>query len=362
MPEYVAIALSGGIDSLVSAALLQEQGHRVVGLHFLTGFETAWRSMPSASSETPPPVGAEERAMQQLAPMVHQLDIPIHIIDLSAEFRSLVVDYFSAAYQAGRTPNPCLVCNPRIKFDLLLNKARELGASRIATGHYARISSDRRGRMHLLRGKDPLKEQSYFLARLCQAQLQQAVLPLGDWTKTQTRQLAQSRGLRPAAAQESQDICFIKGGSYGDFLKQQPGFCSAAGDIEDPDGRVIGRHSGLYQFTIGQRRGINCPAAAPYYVIRLDVARNVLVVGPRQALLAHGCRVEQINWIVSPPGDAIRVAVRVRYRQAAVPARLVALDANRADIVFDRPEGAVTPGQGAVFYDGDEVLGGGWIQ
>jgi tRNA-uridine 2-sulfurtransferase len=361
MPECVAIALSGGIDSLVAAALLKEQGHSVIGLHFITGFESGCRHPGTPADSTCDPAGIEIRARRLLAPMVAPLHIPVHIIDLRREFQSEVIDYFVTTYQQGRTPNPCLVCNPSIKFDILFQEAQALGAERIATGHYARIERDRNNHPHLLRGIDPLKEQSYFLARLSQRQLHRAVLPLGGFTKDQTRRMARQKGLQPAAEQESQDICFIKDGSYGDFLKQQPGFRSAPGIIEDLDGHPIGQHNGLYQFTVGQRRGINCPAAEPYYVIALDAARNVLVVGGKQDLQTRSCRVGQISWIGTPSAASIEVHVRVRYRHVAVPALLTPEDPSSARITFFEPQSAVTPGQGAVLYKGDEVLGGGWI-
>jgi tRNA-uridine 2-sulfurtransferase len=361
MQQRVAIAISGGIDSLVAAALLKEQGHRVIGLHFITGYESGFHRPPDHSDTNRDPAGIESRTRRLLVPMLAPLDIPIHIIDLRREFQSRVVDYFVATYRRGRTPNPCLVCNPSIKFDLLYRRARALGAERIATGHYARLERDRSDRMHLLRGVDPLKEQSYFLARLSQEQLRQAVLPLGGFTKEQTRMMARQKDLHPVAVQESQDICFIKNGSYGDFLQCQPGFAAVPGAIENLDGRPIGRHNGLHRFTVGQRRGINCPAAEPYYVVALDTTRNVLVVGGKGDLLTRTCRVDQISWINGPPAASTEVQVRVRYRHSAVPGILVPENASRARITFQEPQSAVTPGQGAVFYQADEVLGGGWI-
>jgi tRNA-uridine 2-sulfurtransferase len=361
MQHHVAIALSGGIDSLVAAALLKEQGHQVIGLHFFTGYESDFQHLHAHSDSNRDPAGIERRARRLLAPMAAPLDIPIHIIDLRREFQSRVVDYFVATYLRGRTPNPCLVCNPSIKFGILVRKALALGADRIATGHYARLESDAMGRMHLLRGVDPMKEQSYFLARLNQQQLNRAILPLGNFTKEQTRQVARRKGLRPAWEQESQDICFIKEGPYGDFLQHQPGFEASPGIIENLDGRPVGRHRGLHRFTVGQRRGINCPAAEPYYVVALDASRNVLVVGGKQDLLTRNCRVEQINWIIEPPESAMEVNVRVRYRHTAVPAVLVPGDPSSARITFHESQSAVTPGQGAVFYRADEVIGGGWI-
>ncbi|RJQ66049.1 MAG: tRNA 2-thiouridine(34) synthase MnmA, partial [Desulfobacteraceae bacterium] len=288
--------------------------------------------------------------------------IPLYIIDLREEFKSRVVNYFVDTYSQGKTPNPCLVCNPSIKFDILLERARTWGASEIASGHYARIQAGKEGRRRLLRGVDNRKDQSYFLSRLSQSQLASAVLPLGELTKDQTRRIARRKGLIPVSASESQDICFIKDGNYGDFLARQPGFASVPGPIEDMQGRTIGRHKGLYQYTIGQRRGINCPAAEPYYVVRIDRLRNCLCVGRKKDLMTPNCRVHSINWIDLPPKEAISVMTRVRYRHKAVASTLIPLGIDQAEIRFNTPESAVTPGQGAVFYQGDEVIGGGWIE
>jgi tRNA-specific 2-thiouridylase len=361
MTIVTAIALSGGIDSLVSAALLKEQGHRVMGIHFLNGYEAR---DSRALDEAFDPESAAFRAYAQrtVEPLADQLDIPIHIVDLKDQFQRKVVNYFVQAYASGKTPNPCLVCNPSIKFDILFQHARSLGAQRLATGHYARIKPRDDGRLNLLRGVDSHKDQSYFLARLTQVQLSRAVLPLGDHTKAQTRNLARDLGLVPTSSGESQDVCFIKNGRYGNFIVRQPGFTATPGPIEDIHGCRIGQHLGLHRFTVGQRRGINCPAAAPYYVVRLEPERNCLVVGGKQDLLSPDCQVEGIHWIAHPPREPIRVQTRVRYRHRAVPSLLSPVGHGVADIQFDTPQSAVTPGQGAVFYDGDVVLGAGWIR
>lgn len=360
--KKIAIALSGGIDSLITAALLKLQGHQLIGLHFITGYESSIQNLS-------PPIATdidfkeiEKQAQRKLIPMVDQLDIPLHIVDLRKDFKKLVVDYFTHTYHIGKTPNPCLQCNPSIKYGLLLHKARQFGATRIATGHYARLKSKPDGRIRLLRGVDHHKDQSYFLARLNQQQLQSAVMPLGDLTKDQTRKKARQMGLLPADTQESQDICFIKNGTYGDFLKEQPGFTAQPGPIADINGNELGRHNGLHLFTIGQRRGINCPAAKPYYVVRIDPDENRLIVGQKEDLPTRDFEAEGINWIVPVPQDSIHVDVRVRYRHQPVPATLNPIDKETAQIVFDTPHPAVPPGQGAVFYRADEVLGGGWIR
>jgi tRNA-uridine 2-sulfurtransferase len=361
MPETIAIALSGGIDSLVTAALLKEQGHRPIALHFLTGYETSARRAAQTGDGT----AAENlvrQAEQKLEPLARQLQIPLHIVDLRAGFQHHVVDYFVAAYRSGKTPNPCLVCNPRIKFELLLEKARGLGATRIASGHYARIRPTAQGGWRLLRGVDASKDQSYFLARLSQHQLAQILLPLGDLTKAETRRIAAAKGLQPVVERESQDVCFIADSDYSAFLAAQPGFAAESGSIETVAGEVIGRHAGIHRYTIGQRRGINCPAATPYYVLRIDPGRNRIVVGQKDDLLAPECTVADIHWIAAPPRKPLRLTTKLRYRHAAVPATLIPADGPRARLIFDTPQTAVTPGQGAVFFSGEEVLGGGWIQ
>lgn len=361
MTPVTAIALSGGIDSLVAAAMLKAQGHQVMGIHFLNGYESR-RNQAPGETFAPDAAAFKAYAQRTVEPLAHQLDIPIHIIDLKEQFQKRVVDYFVQAYAAGKTPNPCLVCNPSIKFDLLFHHARTLGAQRIATGHYARIEPCSDGRLGLLRGVDARKDQSYFLARLTQKQLAKALMPLGNQTKAQTRSMARQLGLIPTSADESQDVCFIRDGSYGDFIARQPGFAALPGPIEDIQGRRIGEHRGLHRFTVGQRRGINVPAAAPYYVVRLEPSRNCLVVGDKQDLLAADCRVDHINWVALAPQEPIRVQARLRYRHRAVPSVLSPTGDSSAVIRFDAPQSAVTPGQGAVFYHGDAVLGTGWIQ
>jgi tRNA-specific 2-thiouridylase len=359
MGDTTAIALSGGIDSLVAAALLKEQGHAVIAVHFLTGFEIETDiARPITDNQF---TSLVDFTHSRMAPLTGQLDIPLHIIDLRRQFKRFVVDYFIRTYQAGSTPNPCLVCNPLIKFEIMYRNARRHGAARIATGHYARTVCDSHGRMHLQCGVDRSKDQSYFLSRLTQPQLHRALFPLGGMTKRQTRDMAAEKGLVPVTTSESQDVCFIRNRDYSDFLSALPEFRFRPGPIEDVQGRTIGQHKGLHRYTIGQRRGIDCPAAQPYYVMRIEPQRNCLVVGHKDDLLSPSCRVEAINWIVSPPETALRAQVRIRYRHVAVPATVTPLDNLTAMVDFDQPEAAVTPGQGAVFYCGDEVLGGGWI-
>jgi tRNA-specific 2-thiouridylase len=346
----IAVAISGGVDSLVAAFLLKQQGNDVVGIHFRTGYEKYTPELPQLTTLPP-----------DIAKIGHQLNIPIEILDVSDIFRQTVVTYFTSTYQAGRTPNPCLFCNPTIKFGHILSHVQQRGADALATGHYARVQTRFDQRRHLYRGLDSRKDQSYFLARLTQDQLQRALFPLGELTKNDVRAIARQNHLAPATRQESQDICFIKETPYHVFLQQQEGFLPKEGLIEDTRGSVIGRHRGLHLFTIGQRRGINCPAAAPYYVVRLDHARNRLIVGQRRELARDRCTVEDINWINLPDNFPVDVRSQIRYRHKSAPARVTPTSPSIAELKFESPQNAITPGQGAVFYRADEVLGGGWI-
>lgn len=345
MNPTLAVAVSGGVDSLVAAHLLKQTTPNVVAVHFRTGFEAE----------------PADRTRMRMQAAGRQLGLPLRVLDLSADFRREVVDYFAATYLAGQTPNPCVVCNPAIKFGALLRRVEAFGAARLATGHYAEVRRDPIGRCRLFKGIDVRKDQSYFLARLTQDQLARACFPLAALTKAAVREIAAAEGLVPVTSAESQDVCFIKAGAYHEFIAELTGRPAEAGLIETTDGTVVGSHPGLQAFTVGQRRGINCPAAEPYYVVRLDRERNRLVVGHKNEILTAQCRVVQINWVAPPPGDARRVAARVRYRTPETPATVVPIDADSAWLRFDTPQPAVTPGQAAVFYEGNEVLGGGFI-
>ncbi len=355
MKPTIAVALSGGVDSLVTAWLLKQQGYPVIGVHFITGFEAA---DPAADRS---PASIVDTARQALMPITDRLDIPLKIYDASNRFKTEVVDYFIAAYRAGQTPSPCLVCNPVIKFGDLMRFSCAQGADLMATGHYARILPADDGRVRLFRGIDPGKDQSYFLARLSRDQLMCTRFPLGEMNKAEVVSLARENHLVPVTAGESQDICFIQSGEYGKFMAGQSGFRSYPGPIVNTAGREIGRHKGLHLFTIGQRRGINCPAEVPYYVIRIEADNNRLVVGRREDLLTPTCRVVDINWIAEAPATPISVMVKIRYRHRAVRAMILPLGNRLVQVRFDQAQAAVTPGQGAVFYRSGEVLGGGWI-
>jgi tRNA-uridine 2-sulfurtransferase len=348
MKPCIAIALSGGIDSLISAHLLKEKGYSVFGIHFITGFETSGDSNSLSSQGL-------------VSNLKKQLNIPIHILDCRKAFKTHVVDYFTRTYMAGQTPNPCMICNPFIKFGVLLDAALELGATGLATGHYAKVLKDSLGIYRLYRGVDQKKEQSYFLALLNQKQLSHAHFPLANMTKLEVKSLATEKGLTSVSSKESQDICFVNDNSYSEFLMQYVDFSPTPGIIEDSKGNHLGQHQGLHKYTIGQRRGINCPGPAAYYVLKIDPSKNRLVIGFKDELSASHCQVKQINWIVPDISPGIRVHTRIRYRHVAALSTVWPADDQGATVRFDMPQNAITPGQGAVFYRKNEVLGGGWI-
>jgi tRNA-specific 2-thiouridylase len=337
----------------------------VAGIHFVTGYEDpSLQPLLQADPPVTQPWAVDITDQLHEAPifqLARQLAIDLHILDCRVSFKRCVVDYFTDTYHLGQTPNPCLICNAQVKFGTVLKFARERGATFLATGHYARIHKDENGHYRLHKGIDPRKDQSYFLAFLTQAQLSQARFPLGHLTKKEVVALAAAQGLRSVSKAESQDICFIRGRSYVDFLASGQDVRSQPGLIENTQGHTIGQHDGLHRFTIGQRRGINCPAPHPYYVVRLDAKRNRLVVGTHNDLMVDSFRVTKLNWITDPPQHPRDVSVRIRYRHAAVKATLIPQDDGQCEVRLHALQKAITPGQGAVFYNGDEVLGGGII-
>ena len=333
--------MSGGIDSLVAAHLLKEQGTDITGIHFTTGFE-------------PQPM--------DLSGIEDKLDLKIHKVDLTCEFNRQVVDYFVDTYARGKTPNPCVRCNQTIKFGILAEKAKALGSQKIATGHYARIRVNKNGEPALLKGVDAAKEQSYFLSMLSQKQLETAIFPLGGLTKECVREIARTNNLVPMEKKESQDICFVKNASFANFVAAR--FCvkPCPGNIVlFNDNRIIGQHRGLHGYTIGQRRGLNCPGPEPYYVKTIDVKTNTLVVCGKKDLYTTKVILDHINWITPPFTSREKVITKIRYSHKGANSELRVED-NQTTLVFDEPQLAVTPGQVAVFYRDDQVLGAGTIQ
>ncbi len=332
MKKKIAIALSGGVDSLVAAHLLKNQGHDLFGIHFKNGYEK------------------EDAKLEKIE---CQLNIPVRTVQLKDVFEKKVVQYFIATYLKGMTPNPCLMCNRVIKFGALYEAASGLGASLMATGHYVRNN--------LFKGIDGAKEQSYFLSMVKPEKLTNIIFPLGNMTKKEVLLLAEKNSLTPLEKKESQDICFIKSRSVSDFIISKTGISFKPGDIITPDGEKIGVHHGLHRFTIGQRRGINCPGHEPYYVKAIDMKNNRLVVGLRQELMQKNLIAKDINWLMPPPEAPVKVQTKIRYSHPPSDSILIP-ESNQVQIIFDEPQYAVTPGQAAVFYKKDQVMGAGIIQ
>ncbi len=343
------VAMSGGVDSSVAAALMLEDGHDVVGVT-LKQWEGPDGRLPTAGCCT---VADAEDARRVAA----QLDVPYYVLDYVDEFKAAVVDRFGAEYLAGRTPNPCIECNRRVRFRALLDRADELGCDVLVTGHHARIRSN--GRHRLLRAADRAKDQSYVLHMLGQEVLARVRLPVGELTKAQVRDEAARLGLRTAAKPDSQDICFVAG-DYRDFLRTHFPASARPGPIVDAGGQELGRHDGTAGFTIGQRRGLGVAQGERRYVTAVDAATATVTIGRREDAMAAGCTVAGASWVAGQPPEASEVEVQVRYRSRSVPCR-IAVDGDRVRVAFTDPVMAVAPGQAAVLYDGDEVLGGGTI-
>lgn len=349
--DTVLVAMSGGVDSSVAAVLLHERGYDVIG-----GMMRLWAEEGGPANRC-----CSAQAVEGARGVCRTLGVPFHVFDFEADFKRLVVDYFVAEYARGRTPNPCLACNRHIKFDLLLEKAAQLGAEYLATGHYARI---RRvdGEYQLLKAIDSAKDQSYVLFMLGQEELARLLLPLGEYTKEQVRALARERGLSVADREESQEICFTMG-DYRSFLGAQPNVVFEPGPIVDVEGRVLGQHKGLPAYTIGQREGLGIAAPEPLYVLQIEMDRNALVVGPRSQLERRELRATGVVFVSGQsPAEPMEVTAKIRYRAPAVRATLTPASRGDVRLRFARPQPAMTPGQGVVFYAGERVLGGGIIE
>ncbi len=344
--ESIVVAMSGGVDSSVAAALLIEKGYNVIGITMKIFDSRSIDSLNDAKS------------------VCQQLGICHHVVDEVIKFKKIVIDNFLSEYLVGRTPNPCVVCNSRIKFGDLFHRSNAIGCNKIATGHYAAVKfNEKTGRWELQRGSDSQKDQSYFLWKISQEQLAHIELPLAKLTKSEVRQLAAKYGFQTANKLESQEICFIPDNGTRDFLRRELADLLKPGEIRDEAGNVLGTHQGIALYTIGQRKGLGLALGKPVYIKEIDPENNVIIMAEDQALYKSELVAEQTNWIaIEKATKPLRVTAKIRYRHSGDRATLYPLADNQVHVVFDKPQRAITPGQSVVFYQKDSIVGGGVIK
>ena len=351
----VVVGMSGGVDSSAAAALLVEQGYDVIGVTL--------KLWPQDCVNRAEDKCCGPQAVMDARSVSHRLNIPYYLVDEAEDFQKQVIHYFAEEYKAGRTPNPCVMCNEKLKFGTLITRARQLGAEKVATGHFARVEKSADGSRHLLkRGRDPRKDQSYFLFSLRQEQLARTIFPLGELTKSDTRGIARDCQLKTADKEESMEICFVPDKDYGHFLRVSQLASRHEGEIVSLDGRVLGKHDGIEFYTIGQRKGLGISSPRPLYVIALEAQTNRVIVGDDQALDRDDFAVERCNWIPwDTPPDRLPAVAKIRYNHPGTQATITPAGNGSAHVKLHTPQRAITPGQACVFYQDDLVLGGGWI-
>jgi tRNA-specific 2-thiouridylase len=356
MPRVV-LAMSGGVDSSVSALLLKEQGYDVIGLFMRTGAHAGEADdRPDNKKGCCSAIDAGDARR-----VADRLQIPFYALDFEREF-DRIIDYFADEYLAGRTPNPCVVCNNWLKFGKLGGFGKQLGADYIATGHYAQVLKGSDGGFELHRAIDPDKDQSYVLHGVRRSVLPHLLFPVGGYRKDEIRALARRAGLSVAGKPDSVEICFVPDGDHARLIRRRRTALATAGSVVDRNGHVLGEHDGYERFTIGQRKGLGIAGDRKRYVLEIVPETRTVVLGDRQDLLSTSLVASKVNWLIDPPAEPLRCTAKIRYRHSAAPASVHAVDRGGAAVRFDEPQSAITPGQAVVFYDGTRVLGGGWIE